>query len=128
MAFPPRGGEAYLPIIQSGPVDRINASLFVYRGRFEIPLLSALSHIDRSEVLIRYKRFDEAIRDAQVAVGLAPLDPRMHLALGLAYGAAGRNDEAKREFAEAIQNVQGNPLFRNIELRARRELSKLNGS
>jgi hypothetical protein len=126
MTFPPRGGQAYLPIIQSGPIDRINPSLFVYRGRFEIPLLSALSHIDRSEVLIRYKRFDEAISDAQEAVALAPADPRMHLALGLAYAAIGRNDEAKREFEEAIQYVQGNPLFRNVELRAQRELSRLN--
>jgi tetratricopeptide (TPR) repeat protein len=117
-----------MPIIQSGPVDRISASLFVYRGRFEIPLLSALSHIDRSEVLIRYKRFDEAISDAQEAVELAPADPRMHLALGLAYAAARRNDEAKREFEAAIQNVLGNPLFRNVELRARRELSRLNSN
>ena len=61
-------------------------------------------------------------------VGLAPVDPRMHLALGLAYAAAGRNDEAKRGFEEAIRNVQGNPLFRNVELRAQRELSRLNSN
>ncbi len=55
-----------------------------------------------------------------------PSDPRMHLALALAYAAAGRNDDAKREFEQAVQNVHGNPLFRNVELRAQRELSRLN--
>ncbi len=125
LAFPPRGGPEYLPIVERTPVDRIGPGVFVYRGTFEAPLLSALSYSTRADQLTRLKRFDEAVTDASRAVELAPDDPRPHLSLGLALAGSGRSEGAKREFETAAEQARPNPLFRNTEVRANREIKRL---
>ena len=42
--LPPRGGNQYVPIAQTAPIAFSEENIFVYRGRFEIPLASAISH------------------------------------------------------------------------------------
>ncbi len=124
--LPPRGDEEFLPIAQSQPIAQIGGSIFVYRGRFEVPLAAALSHARRAEQLVRLNRFEEALTDGRKAVELAPNHPRTHLWLGIALARIGQKDEARREFEMAIRFVEANPsLFRNVELRARQELKRL---
>ncbi len=123
--LPPRGGAEYLPIAQSQPIAQIGGSIFVYRGRFEIPLAAALSHAIRADRLVRLNRFEEAVADGQVAVKLAPDDSRTHLSLGIALARSGQKDAARREFETAIELAKSNPVFRNAEGRARQELSRL---
>jgi tetratricopeptide (TPR) repeat protein len=124
--LPPRGGSEYLPIAQTEPIAKIGGSVFVYRGRFEIPLAAALSRAARASQFVRLNRFDEAVDEGRMAVELAPSDPRPHLSLGSALARAGRTDEARRELELAIETGKSDPaLFRITEIRARQELGRL---
>lgn len=123
--LPPRGGDEYVPIAQSEPIAQIGGTIFVYRGRFEIPLAAALRHTTRT-ALLYLSRLEEALADARAAVELAPYDARTHLALGLSLLRAGKTDEARREFEAVIETAKSNPaLFRNAEVRARQEIERL---
>jgi 4-amino-4-deoxy-L-arabinose transferase-like glycosyltransferase len=124
--LPPRGGPEFLPVAESEPIAEIGGSVFVYRGRFEIPLAAALSHAIRADQLVRLKRFDEAIVDGRKAVELGPEDSRTHLSLGLAWARAGQKEEARREFEKVVETSASNPaLFRSAEVRARQEMGRL---
>jgi tetratricopeptide (TPR) repeat protein len=101
--LPPSGGTEYLPIAQTTPIAQIGGSVFVYRGRFEVPLLAALSHTRRAQQLVRRARFEDAVADARKAVELAPEDPRTHFWLGMALGNAKQTDEARRELGTALE-------------------------
>jgi tetratricopeptide (TPR) repeat protein len=124
-AILPRGNE-YLPVIQSEPIALIGGSILVYRGRFEVPLVAALSHYGRARQLIDLNRFEEAAVDGAKAVELAPDDPNMHYVLGLALVRSGRRDEARREFEAAIRLAAINPpIFRRAEMDSKGELQRL---
>lgn len=124
-AILPRGNE-YLPVIQSEPIDIIGGSILVYRGRFEVPLVAALSHYGRARQLIDMNRFDEAAVDGAKAVELAPDDPNSHYVLGRALALSGRRDEAHREFETAIRLAAVNPsMFRRAEIDSQGELRQL---
>ena len=58
--LPPRGGNEYVPIAQTAPIAFIGGNIFVCRGRFEIPLASAISHRYRAGEFLRSNRVDEA--------------------------------------------------------------------
>ncbi len=125
--LPPRGGDEYTAFWQTQPIDQIGGTIFVYRGRFEMPTAAALSRVVRANQLVRFNRLEEAIAEGRAAVELAPEDARTHLALGLALLRADKKDEARKEFEAVIETAKSNPaLFRTQEVRARRELEKLN--
>jgi 4-amino-4-deoxy-L-arabinose transferase-like glycosyltransferase len=124
-AILPRGNE-YLPVTQSEPIAIIGGSILVYRGRFEVPLVAALSHYARARQLIDMKRFEEAVADGAKAVELAPDDPNAHYVLGLALARSGRRDEARREFETSIRLAAVNPpMFRRAEMDSQGELRQL---
>ncbi len=124
--LPPRGGDEYVPIAQSAPIAQIGGNIFVYRGRFEIPLAAAISHTYRVGQFLRLNCVDEALAEGRTAVELAPADPRTHLSLGLALIRAGQKDAARRELETAIELAKPNPVFRNAEVRAQQEIERLN--
>jgi hypothetical protein len=111
----PPNSTVFETIAKTEPVTILGGSILVYRGRYEIPLASALSYIGRGNQYIRFKRFDEAISDGRKAVELAPDDPRTHLYMGTALAAAGENDEARREFEQTLSSVQSNPDLYSYE-------------
>ena len=118
-----------LPIAQSKPIAQIGGSIFVYQGRFEIPLAAALSHAERANQFVRLNRFEEAVADGRKAIELAPDDSRAHFSLGIALARAGQKDEARREFETVIETAKSNPsLFRNVEVRAQQEIKRLAGN
>jgi hypothetical protein len=123
--LPPRGTNEYVPIAQSEPIAQIGGNIFVYRGRFEIPLGAAISHTYRVGQLLRLNRVDEAVAEGREAIGIAPGDPRTHLSLGLALVRAGQKDEARQEFEQTIELTKSSPVFRNVEVRAQQELRRL---
>jgi hypothetical protein len=124
-AILPRGNE-YLPVIESEPIALIGGSILVYRGRFEVPLVAALSHYGRARQLIDLKRFEEAAVDGAKAVELVPDDPNAHYVLGLALVRSGRRDEARSEFEAAVRLAAVNPtMFWRVEMDSKGELRQL---
>ena len=125
--LPPKGGPEYAVFMNTEPVAQIGGTVFVYRGRFEMPVASALSRVIRSSQFLRLKRFDDAIAEGRAAAEIAPEDARTHIALALALLRSDKKDEAKREFEATIEAAKLNPTqFRNQEVMARRELDRLN--
>ena len=124
--LPPRGGPEYFVLAEAAPIAQIGGTIFVHRGRFELPVAAALNRIVRANFLASKKQFDEAIAEARVGIELAPADPRVHIGLGLILGQADRKDEARRELETAIELAKAEPtLFRNAEVRASQELRRL---
>ena len=126
--LPPRGGPEYYALAKAKPVAQIGGTVFVYRGRFELPLAAGLNRIVRANFLASKKQFDEAIVEVRSGAEFAPGDPRIHLGIGLILTQAGRRDDARREFETAIELAKAEPtLFRNAEVRAGQELRWLDG-
>jgi len=123
--LPPRAGDEYAPVTQSQPVAFIGGNIFVYRGRFEVPLAAAMSRVYRSGQFLRLNQIEEALAESRQAVELGGNDPRPHLAFGLALLRAGQQDEARREFETTMELTKTNPTLRNAQVRAQQELEKL---
>jgi tetratricopeptide (TPR) repeat protein len=124
--LPPMAGDEYMPIAKSEPIAFIGANTSVYRGRFEVPLVAAISRVHRSNHFLRVNDIDEAISEARQAVALGPKDARPHLALGLALARGGQKEEARGELDKAVELAKADVRFRNQEVRARQELERLN--
>ena len=123
---PPLGGDEYVPIRKSEPIAFIGGNIFVYRGRFEIPLAAAMSRVHRSGYFLRANDLDQAIKEGREAAELGPNDPRTHLALGLALARSGQKEAARSELEKAAELAKADPRFRNQEVRARFELERMN--
>jgi Dolichyl-phosphate-mannose-protein mannosyltransferase len=124
--LPPKGGAEYQVFTQVEPIAQIGGTIFVYRGRFEMPVAAALSRVVRANQFVRLKRFDEAITEGRAAIEIAPEDARTHLALAFALLRADQKTEAKHEFEAVIEATKSNPtLFRSQEVVAQRELERL---
>ena len=123
--LPPQGAGEYVPITSAEPEALIGGSMLVYSGRFEVPLVAAMSHVHRSGALLRLGQVDNAITEAREAIEYFSDDPRPHLALGLALARAKQKEEARIEFGLAASLSKDKPVFRNAEVRAQQELGKL---
>jgi hypothetical protein len=123
--LPPMAGDEYIPIAKSEPIAFIGANTYVYRGRFEVLLVAAISRVHRSNHFLRVNDIDQAISEALQAVGLGPNDARPHLALGLALARSGQKEEARGELKKAAELAKDDPRFRNQEVRANQELERL---
>ena len=126
--LPPRGGDEYVPITKSEPIAFIGGNMFVYRGRFEVPIAAAMSRVHRSDYFRRAGQFEDAIAEAREALVLAPNDCRSHLALGLSLSRSGRNEEARVELEKAAELARTDPRFRNQEVSALKALERINKS
>lgn len=123
--LPPQGAGEYVPMTSAKPEAIIGGSMLVYSGRFEVPLVAAMSHVHRSGALLRLGQVDNAITEAREAIEYFSDDPRPHLALGLALARAKQKEEARTEFGLAASLSKDKPVFRNAEVRAQQELGKL---
>jgi len=83
--------------------DAIDSSVFVYQGRFEIPLAAALAHAQKAGVCLAGKRLPEALQEAQQAVALAPDSAEVNAQMGNVLDALGRREEARPYYAAALQ-------------------------
>ena len=87
---------------QMQPKDVIDYSIFVYQGRFEIPMAASLRHSQKAADLLAAKQFSEALTEAQQAVTFAPDAVRAHSILGDVLAAMGRPDEARQSYEKAL--------------------------
>jgi 4-amino-4-deoxy-L-arabinose transferase-like glycosyltransferase len=84
------------------PTDVIQHGVFVFDGRFEIPLASALSHVQKAQNLLVAKQPEQALVEAQAAVTLAPNAVQTQLMLGDALGEMGQAEEARSAYEKAL--------------------------
>jgi Flp pilus assembly protein TadD len=95
-------------------VDAIDSSVFVYEGRFEIPLAAALAHAQKASVFLASKRLPEALQEAQQAVALAPDSAGVNIRMGNVLDALGRREEARPYYATALQlGLTRQPAFQH---------------
>jgi hypothetical protein len=84
------------------PVADIADGVFVYDGTFQVPLASALSHVEESKALLKQGKTAEALAEARTAVRIAPDALQTQMALGDALRAAGKRGEARAAFTQAL--------------------------
>lgn len=125
-AYPPfRGGEYFSISETAQPIAQIGGSVFVYRGRFEVPLAAAASRAERADFFVRHKQFDNAIVDAREALKLMPNDPKIRLNLGIALAETSQMEDARAELEAAYELTKQESSSHNIRLKIEAEMEKL---
>ena len=88
------------------PTAVIGDGVFVFDGRFEVPLASALNHVTQAQKKADRGRREEALAELQLAASLAPQSARVQAALGHMLLAAHRPAEARIAFQKALTFAQ----------------------
>ena len=114
-----------MPITKSEPIAFIGGNIFVYRGRFAVPLAAAMSRVHRSGYFLRVNEVDQAITEGREAAELGPNDPRTHLALGLALARSAQKEEARSELDKAAELASQMCGFEMRKSGARQELVRM---
>ena len=84
------------------PTAVIGRGVFVFDGRFELPLASALSRVQTAQNLLAAGQVEQALSEARSAVTLAPEAVQTRMTLGDALAASGRPEEARAEYEKAL--------------------------
>jgi Flp pilus assembly protein TadD len=80
-------------------------------------LLAALSHSSHAQQLAGQKEWDQAQKEAYIAISLAPGSAEAHAVLGNILLAMGRTEEARRSFQDARSLAQNDhPQFQMIRV------------
>ncbi|HEX6651070.1 MAG TPA: glycosyltransferase family 39 protein, partial [Pyrinomonadaceae bacterium] len=85
------------------PTAFIDRGVFVFDGKFELPLAAALSKTQRAQNLAQTKQLDQALQEAQAAVALAPNAIQTQLALGDILLAMGQPQQARASYEKALE-------------------------
>ncbi len=88
------------------PAAVIEDGVFVYDGTFNVAYAAALDHAVISGNLLEQRQPDQALSEAQVAIGFAPDSLQALMALGEAQKVLRRNTEARATFEKAMQQVR----------------------
>jgi 4-amino-4-deoxy-L-arabinose transferase-like glycosyltransferase len=84
----------------------IENGVFVYEGRFEVPMASALGHVQRARRALGGHRLEEALGEAQAAAAADPTALQPQMALGDVQAATHRDAEARVAYERALVMVQ----------------------
>jgi 4-amino-4-deoxy-L-arabinose transferase-like glycosyltransferase len=82
--------------------EQIDHSVFVYRGDFHVPEAAALGAVQKSNILLRENRPEEALVAAEKAVALQPGNLLAQMALGDAQSALGDKNGARAAYELAL--------------------------
>lgn len=85
------------------PSAVIDRSVFVFDGKFDLPLAAAIWKVQKSQNLVQAKQLDEALREAQEAVALAPDAIQAQLALGDVLNEMGQRKQARTCYQKALE-------------------------
>jgi tetratricopeptide (TPR) repeat protein len=85
------------------PTAVIDKSVFVFEGKFGIPLAAAISKVQSARNFAAAKQLDLALEQAQSAVALAPESIQTQLALGDILREMGKEDQARLCFQKALE-------------------------
>lgn len=81
----------------------IDRSVFVFDGRFDMPLAAAISKVQKAQNLAQEKQLDQALQKAQAAVALAPDSIRTQPALGDILLKMGQAEQARASYEKALE-------------------------
>ena len=88
------------------PTACLAGSVLVYQGSFQVPLASALSRLGEVVALASRGHFDAALAEARAAEALAPQSVNVQFVLGQVLKAAGRREESRQAFENALRLAQ----------------------
>lgn len=115
--FGPGALNPYEQFKKLKPVADIDYGVFVFNGRFSIPLAAALSHTQKAELLLEQKHYPQALAEAQQAETLAPASALVNDTMGNALDANGRRQQARVYYQKALQLARTvQPRFQEARL------------
>ena len=106
LEFGPGSLNPYLQFKQLKPTAVIDRGVFVFDGKFDVPLASAISKVQKAGNLAQAKQLDEALQEAQAAVALAPDSIHTQLALGDILLELGQPQQARASYEKAFALAQ----------------------
>src|SRR5262245_37223330 len=84
------------------PTAQIDGGVFVYDGRFQIPLASAMARAEKAEADLAAGHTERALTEAREAIALAPTLVKSRVVAGDALTALGSKGEARQEYETAL--------------------------
>ena len=91
------------------PTAVIDNGVFVFDGKFDMPLAAAISKAQKARILAEAKQLDQALAEAQAALALAPDSVTTQLAVGDILREMGQPEQARLRYQKALE------LARTIE-------------
>ncbi|HET6851001.1 MAG TPA: tetratricopeptide repeat protein, partial [Pyrinomonadaceae bacterium] len=85
------------------PTAVIDRGVFVFDGKFDLPLASALSKVQKAQNLVQAKQLDQGLEEAQAAVALSPDSIHTQLALGDVLREMGQLEQARAIYERALE-------------------------
>ncbi len=84
------------------PTAVIDHGVFVFDGKFDMPLAAAVTKVQKARNLAAAKQFDQALQEAEAAVALAPDSIQTQLALGDILREMGQPQQARPLYEKAL--------------------------
>jgi tetratricopeptide (TPR) repeat protein len=100
--FGPGVLNPYEQFKQLRPTAVIDYGVFVFDGHFELPLASAISHVQKAQNLLAAQQPEQALVEARSAVALAPNALQTLIVLGDVLSAVGQKEEARATYEKAL--------------------------
>lgn len=100
--FGPGSLNPYEQFQRVAPTHVIQHGIFVFDGRFEIPLAAAFNHAQKAGNLLAAQQLDAALAEAQTAATLAPNSVNVQLMLGDVLAAMGQAAQARAAYEKAL--------------------------
>jgi tetratricopeptide (TPR) repeat protein len=100
--FGPGSLNPYEQFQRLPPTAVIQHGVFVFDGRFEIPLAAALNHARKAQNLLAAQQAEAALAEAQSAVTLAPNSVDVQLTFGDVLAAMGQTAQARSVYEKAL--------------------------
>jgi hypothetical protein len=85
------------------PTAVIDRGVFVFDGKFDLPLVAAISKAQKAQNLAQAKQLEPAFQEAQAAVALSPDSINTQLALGDILREMGQPQQARACYEKALQ-------------------------
>src|SRR4030095_5166114 len=85
------------------PTAVIDRGVFVFDGKFDLPLAAAISKAQKARNLVQAKQLDAAWQEAQAAVALAPDSIQTQLAFGDILREMGQPRQARAHYEIAME-------------------------
>jgi len=101
--FGPGALDPYGQFKLLNPTAVIDHGVFVFDGKFDLPLAAAISKVQKAQNLAQAKQLDQALQEAQASVALSPDSIHTELALGDIFLELGQPKQARTHYEKALE-------------------------